>query len=102
VELYPFGAIKVSKKTSNSKHCLKNAPWPILPIYVKIIGQIFSFVPFFQCCFGFSNLVEFYGKSMYGLLQLLFVNFFLIIDAPFLEDVKVREEGMELPNSCAY
>jgi hypothetical protein len=38
VELYPFGAIK-SIKEDNIKFrmLLKNAPWPILPVSVKII-----------------------------------------------------------------
>jgi hypothetical protein len=61
---------------------------------------MFFFAPFFQCRFGLSNIIDFYGQSISKLLQLLFVWISQIINAPFLEGAKDRDEDKESPNSC--
>jgi len=79
VELYPFGANK--NMMLGFKHCLKNAPWHVLLVFVKItqhlleVVQIFSFILSLQFFFGFSNLIDLYGQSISGLSQLLFFFF---------------------------
>jgi hypothetical protein len=38
VELYPSGASKVSRKMMlDTRCCSKNAPWPVLLVYVEIV-----------------------------------------------------------------
>jgi hypothetical protein len=97
VELYLFGIIRCIKennvkfwmlfkkctKAFSSKFCRNHSTF-------VVSSQNVIFAPFFECCFGLSNFIDFYGQSISRLLQLLVVWIFQIIGAPFRRGWKIR------------